>query len=140
MSRQKSQGTAFEAARKNQWKAAGVYAGRLAEGGLGDLGDLWIAHHPEGPGGDIGWVEECKAMANLNQHKTLAKAIEKAGHERVILSHKRLVDKGGKRRVPDGVPTINVTSPHAMRVLLRAYLTLSEIRPDLLRELWGEDE
>lgn len=94
---------------------------RLAEGGRYDPGDVEITT-------DAGVIFlESKARANCPLHKTLAKAIGKANTHtgesnprgyNVAVSHKKLVDKGGKRRVPDGVPRVVGITPEYFRYLL----------------------
>lgn len=139
MNKPKQKGTRNETRRVRAWHDAGVNAGRLAEGGLHDLGDLWVGNYPHGPGGDRGWIEEAKERANLNPHRTLHDAIRKAGHPRVLLSHKRLTRKdGNQRRTPDGEPEVVVVRPDVAAVLLRAFLELEAERPVFVDGLWAQ--
>ena len=134
----KDLGTRYETARVARHWEAGLHAARLTEGGAADLGDLWIVAHPDGDGAEHGWIEEAKARANLNPHLTLHKAIGKAGHRRVLLAHKRLVDKGGKRRVPDGLAEVVSLAPDVAERLLVAHEELRRQHPEFVARLWKE--
>lgn len=139
MSRPKDQGTSFETARKRGWHDVDVPGGRLAEGGLSDLGDLWLHAHPEGASPEDGWIEEDKFRQRLNLHKSLAKALSKAGHRRLLFAWKRLTkDDGNSRRTPDGMPTVVAAHPQTAAVLLRAYLELQGRDPEFVDRLWSD--
>lgn len=129
-------GTNYESARVAYWNNRGIAAARLAEGGQTDLGDLWLSHHPDSDTDGVGWIEESKARERLNPHQTLDQAIDKAGHKRVLLAHKRLVRKPGhQRRTPDGLPEIVAMHPDTATALLVAFHALEEIAPDSTRDI-----
>lgn len=135
----KNQGTKNETRRKRVHRAAGFLSGRVAEGGSQDDGDVWIIAHPEADPEGVGWIDEAKACANLNPHKTLDKAIRKSGHLRTVLSHKRLVRKdGAKRRGPDGLVEVVSAHPITYEVLLRAYEELRARDPEFVANLWKD--
>ncbi len=138
MNKPKNQGTANETRRVAYHRSQGILAGRIAEGGGTDLGDVWLIAHPDADPFNIGWIEECKARANLNPHRTLASAIRKSGTPRTVLSHKRLIDKGGKRRGPDGMVETVTMHPFTFAVLLGAYEELRYQDPGTIRRLWQE--
>ena len=107
---QKQQGTKFETWCATRAAFHGFTAYRLAEAGLKDPGDILI-HNPES---DDRWIAECKATANLNPHRTLAKAREKVENADLpypvrgtVVIHKKLTRKdGNSRRSPDGEPIV----------------------------------
>ena len=116
----KAQGTAEETGRVNKAKAWGLRSWRLPEGGQRDAGDLVIVDAQ----GDH-WVVESKARANLNPHLALAKAKEKVAQADLpfvpfgtVVVHKRLVDRGGKRRVPTGLRRVVVMDEDDFLTLL----------------------
>ena len=102
MSKSKAQGTAFETELVKHFAGEGFDAGRLAEGGSNDLGDIAIY---DGEG--TGWVVEAKATERLNVTRVLGKAIAKGG-PRTILIWKRLVKTGKKVRQADGEKVVVV--------------------------------
>lgn len=129
-SRPKDLGTKYESARVNFHNACGLDSDREKEGGQYDAGDVWIKG---------GWIEEAKSRANLNPHQALHKALNKAGHWRVWLSHKRLTRKqGNQRRTPDGEPEVVSMHPVTAEVLLSAYTELSGEQPELVDSIWQE--
>ena len=111
---QKAQGTAFETWLVLRAQLGGRKAWRLAEGGSQDAGDIVIHIDGPTPAFECHWLIEAKATANLNPHKALAKAREKAKNadlphsvEGVAVIHKRLTRKDGNtRRTPDGEPIV----------------------------------
>lgn len=138
MNKPKAQGTALETREVGNWRSHGIPAGRLAEGGCSDLGDVWLVEHPDGARSGDGWICEAKWRANLNPHQALAKAIKKAGHLRTFLVHKRLVDKGGKRRVPDGLVQTVTLHPDTFSVLLQTYELFRQRHPRIVDDIWED--
>lgn len=135
----KAQGTANETRRVGVHQWAGLSADRLSEGGRYDPGDVWIVAHPGDDPDEVGWIDECKARANLNPHQTLAKALAKAGHMRVMVSHKRLVRKdGNQRRTPDGEVEVVSFHPATAEALLCAYEHLRKLAPSLTAKIWKD--
>lgn len=79
MNKSKAQGTAFESALVSVAQDCGLRSGRLPEGGLRDVGDVWINDVPG------------------------------RGHVDIpIVAWKRLVDTGNGRRSPDGERSVVV--------------------------------
>lgn len=88
---------------------------RIAEGGSLDEGDVATDLFGEE------WVMEAKARQTLQVQATLAKALEKAGHGRVLLWWKRLVPGQGSRRTPvAGIAEVVVMTPETLDCLLTA--------------------
>ena len=136
VNRPKIQGTAEETWNARFYGGSSVLsARRIAEGGALDEGDVEVivGHHRV--------IIESKARANLNLHQTLNKAISKAntvpGTARskrdtihgygVAVAHKKLVDKGGKRRVADGEPRVVAITPEYFRHLLECEAKLNGV-------------
>lgn len=95
MSKNKAQGTRHESWVRDQLKDLGLYARRLAEGGVYDEGDVEVLID------GVRWIVEAKATQALNVQKTLAKARTKArvfGPDTpVAVVWKRLVKVPGKQ-------------------------------------------
>lgn len=81
MNKPKAQGTAFETAFVRMFQDAAMPADRLPEGGLRDVGDVWIGDTPE---------------RGINVTDI------------AVLAWSRLVDNGSGRRVPDGLRSVIV--------------------------------
>ncbi len=90
MSKNKNQGTRFESALVTLANAYGLNTRRIAEGGIYDRGDVEIKGKYGGPGGE----------------------------PIVALAWKRLVNKGGGKRMPDGEPVVVVLNLHDFLSLL----------------------
>ena len=108
--RAKSDGTEWESHLVSMAHARGWKAWRISEGGQYDYGDVAI----ELPSGRT-IVLEAKRRTQLNIHATNDKAsakvadnLERIPHEvtAVGTAWKRLVDRGGKRRVQAGKPIV----------------------------------
>ena len=106
MSKPKAQGTRWETQIVERFKAAGIYARRIAEGGSKDIGDVLAATEASGE-----WVIEAKATQTLNVTRVLGKAKVKSGVKNTVLIWKRLTkSEGNSRRTPDGEPVVVVMS------------------------------
>jgi len=92
MSKNKQQGTRFESALVKIAIAFGLDARRIAEGGINDRGDVEISGRYGGPLTD--------------------------GAPIVALAWKRLVNKGGGKRTPDGEPVVVALTLHDFLTLL----------------------
>jgi len=113
MGKSKAQGTRFETELVNYFTNVGFAAGRLAEGGRNDRGDILIHNRM----GDQ-WVVEAKATERLNVTRVLAKAIFKGGPSTVLI-WKRLVKTGKKIRQPDGEKVVVVMTLDMFTELLK---------------------
>lgn len=89
MSRNKSQGTALERSIVVRARKAGYQSDRLPEGGMRDLGDVWIGNHPL-QGGDV----------------------------YPVLWWKRLIPVGGSRRRPLGAVEVVVMDPETFLAII----------------------
>lgn len=106
MSKNKAQGTNWETAVKERLLDQGYKARRIEEGGRYDVGDVIFSDHLSEP-----WVIECKARANLNVTRTLAKAkaksMQRADEPHTVVAWKKLTRKdGNERRSADGEPDV----------------------------------
>lgn len=118
----KDQGTRYETAIVQEATRHGLTAGRIAEGGRWDAGDVFLVDEY----GDH-WIIEAKARAALNPHKELAKAKAKTSKANLpffttdtVLFWKRLTRKeGNERRTPDGEPEIVCMTPDTFFALLK---------------------
>ena len=116
MGKSKAQGTRFETELVNYFTNVGFAAGRLAEGGRNDRGDILIHNDI-----DEQWVVEAKATERLNVTRVLAKAIYKGG-PRTVLIWKRLVKTGKQIRQADGEKIVVVMTLGQFTELLRERL------------------
>lgn len=105
MSKAKAQGTRYETDIVNRLNAydPSLGARRLAEGGIGDVGDIEV--WPAGAKSPL--VIEAKHRQALNLHQTVHKARSKAGLSRSVVFWKKLTRKAGNaKRTPDGIPEV----------------------------------
>ena len=121
MNPSKRAGTAWETSIVNQAHLKGLKAWRLAEGGENDPGDIAI----QTPSGDT-YVIEAKHRSQLNIHAALSKAAAKAvaadlpfSVVGVAVAWKRLVSKGGARRVSAGAPVMAITVKEWLSLISR---------------------
>ena len=112
MGKSKQQGTAFETELVKHFAGEGFDAGRIAEGGMNDLGDIMV-HDRMG----TAWVVEAKATERLNVTRVLHKAIRKGG-PRTVLIWRRLVKTGKQKRQPDGEKVVVVLTLELFTELL----------------------
>lgn len=109
--RSKNQGTAFESEIVNAFKAKGLHAQRIAEGGARDIGDVYCA--------DVDVVIEAKDRANLNVHVSLDKARKKAGGKVTVLFWKRRVRvNGNANRTQPGPPVVVMSVDDFLELML----------------------
>ena len=113
MNKPKQQGTAWETWLVKHFAGEGFDAGRIAEGGMNDLGDLMIHDQLGTP-----WIVEAKATERLNVTRVLGKAIEKGG-PRTVLIWKRLIKTGKKVRQADGEKIVVVLTLDLFTELLK---------------------
>lgn len=111
--RPKDKGTREERRQRLMCEAAGLHTQRLAEQGIYDRGDFTIDVPLWGE-----WVVESKNAAQLNAHATLAKALNKAGHDDVVLWWKRTERKpGAQRRTQVGRPIVAMSEDLFLDIL-----------------------
>ena len=100
MNKPKKQGTAFESALVWQAQDAGLMAGRFPEGGVNDIGDVWLSAPP----------------SKERQYTDIA-----------VVAWRRLVKNGTTRRVPDGEPTVVVISLNDFLLIAKDAITLNDV-------------